>query len=637
MLLDLREKVRNSKPIKYTLITVICIPFALVGIGSYFAGGTAEPVAEVNGEPIDPIALERAYQQQRQQLARMFGGQLPEAFANESLLRQQALQQLITQEVMESEVVNQQFAVGDSTLGRAIRQLPNFQVDGQFDSEAYQMQLRASGMSVPAFEQSFRDDTALNQFRTGITDTSFLLPQEAERLSALSRQTRTVEAVRFDLDAAKESVDVSEEDIVAYFDENKDNYQFPQRAKIQYLELNSDSLAADIVIEDDQARAYYDDNRLSYVVPEQREVSHILLEEGDTDEQTAQINDIKARVEAGESFADLAREFSDDVGSADLGGSLGVIAEGAMVPAFEEAAFALSEVGELSEPVETEFGVHLIRLDAITPETGKPYEEVKEDIIATLQRNEADTAYYDLREKLVQLTFDDPGSLDMASDETGLEIKTSDWLDSETDSGAILSNPGLQQAIFSDSVLIDGNNSDVLEVGERHVLVARILEHEGPRPKTLDDVRDEVTDTLKAERAVEILTTQQDAAIESLASGATASSIADANELATAFEQLVLERTSSDFDRNVITQIFALPHPEAGTVTDTAALADGDLLALRLDAVNTPSSDADNQEEGAAVATAFEAGSDPRRGNTEFEVLLESLREKADVEIKSGV
>ncbi|MGK0229313.1 MAG: peptidyl-prolyl cis-trans isomerase D, partial [Gammaproteobacteria bacterium] len=153
MLLDLRETVRNSKPLKYSLITLICIPFALVGIGSYFSGGTAAAVAEVNGVPIDRQQLERAYQQQRQQLARMFGGQLPEAFANEPALREQALQQLITQQVLESEVAKQKFAVGDSTLGRAIRGLPNFQSDGRFDKDTYEMQLRASGLSVPAFEQ----------------------------------------------------------------------------------------------------------------------------------------------------------------------------------------------------------------------------------------------------------------------------------------------------------------------------------------------------------------------------------------------------------------------------------------------------------------------------------------------------
>ena len=365
MLLDLREKVRSSKPLKYSLITFISIPFVLVGIGSYFSGGTAAPVAQINGEPIDQLEWDRAYQQQRQQLASMLGGQIPAAFDNEALLREQALQQLITQRVVASEVAKQKFAVGDETLGRAIRNLPSFQVDGRFDSSAYQAQLQASGMSVPVFEQSFRDDTALNQFSTGISDTSFTLPQEAERLAALGRQTRTVEAVQFDFEKAKEGIEASDEELVAYFEENQESYQFPERVKIQYIELDSNAVASEIEVSDEDAQGYYDNNRARYITAEQREASHILLEAGDASEQEqiATLEELKTRIEAGESFADLAAEFSQDVGSADSGGSLGVISPGDIGPEFEQALFSLENEGDISAPVVGDFGVHLIKLD----------------------------------------------------------------------------------------------------------------------------------------------------------------------------------------------------------------------------------------------------------------------------------
>lgn len=627
MLLDLREKVRSSKPIKYTLITIITIPFALVGIGSYLSGGSVASVAEVNGEPIDQYQLDRAYQQQRQQLASMFGGQLPEAFANEELLREQALQQLISQQVLESEVARQKFAVGDATLGRAIRNLPAFQTDGRFDSEAYQLQLRSSGMTVPVFEQSFRDDTAMNQFRTGISDTSFTLPQEAALMAALSGQTRTIEAVQFDFAVAKESIDVSDEDVQAYFDENADNYQFPERTKIQYVELESAAIAASVDISDEQAEAFYEDNRGSYMLPEQREASHILLDaaEGDEADQINQLNDIKARVEAGESFADLAAEFSDDVGSADLGGSLGVISIGAMVPEFEDAVFALEAEGDLSAPVVSEFGVHLIKLDKIIAESGKPFEDVREQIISEMQQDEADRDFFDLREQLVELAFDNPDSLEPASEETGLELNTSDWLDSETDSGAILTSPAVTAAMRSVDVLDDGNNSDLLEVGDRHVLVLRVVEHEGPRPKTIDDVRDEVIDTIKGERATENLQAGLEDAMNRLAAGETAAAIADGNDLASALEQLLLDRSSDALDRNIVSSIFAMPKPAEGgeAVTSRETLASGDLLALRLDSVDV----ADTEESAEPVLA------NPNLGGTEFQALVDSLRESADVEI----
>ena len=639
MLLDLRETVRNSKPIKYSLITLICIPFALVGIGSYFSGGTAAPVAEVNGQPIDQQQLERAYQQQRQQVARMFGGQIPEAFANEAALREQALQQLITQQVLESEVVNQQFAVGDKTLGRAIRNLPAFQVDGKFDQETYQAQLRASGMSVPAFEQSYRDDTALNQFRTGVIDTSFILPSEAEQLSALMRQTRTIEGVQFDFEQAKADIDIAEDDVVAYFEDNKDNYQFPQRARIQYLELNAEELAGEVDVSDEQAQDFYDANRGNFMLPEQREASHILLsaDEGDAADQTVILNEVRERIAAGEVFADIAKELSDDVGSAEMGGSLGTISPGAMVPEFEEAVFALENAGDLSEPVVTEFGVHLIQLDNISPETGKSFEEVREEIKTTMQQDEADSSYFELREQLAELTFDNSGSLEPASDATGLEIKTSDWLDSDTDSGPVLSSPQVMGAVFSDEVLNEENNSELLEVGQRHIVALRVLEHEEPRPKTIEDVREEIVDTLKGERATKALEVRQADAIEKLTAGESASDIAGTDESVTVFEQEVLERTSTTFDRNVLTQVFALPKLAAEVVTDTATLSNGDLLAMRLDSIDVAEELATQEEavtEPSMAESPLASGADPRLGGTEFEVLLESLREQADIDLK---
>ena len=644
MLLDLRETVRNSKPIKYTLITLICIPFALVGIGSYFSGGTVASVAEVNGQSINSQQLERAYQQQRQQLARMFGGQLPAALANETLLREQALEQLITQQVLEGEVVNQRFAVGDETLGRAIRELPNFQVDGKFDSETYQSQLQASRMSVPAFEQSYRDDTALNQFRSGISDTSFTLPQESERLSALARQIRTIEAVRFDFEKAKSGIETSDEDVAAYFESNKDNYIFPERMKIEYIELSIDDLADSIDVSEADAQEYYDENRASFIRAEQREASHILLssDEGDADDQVAELAKVKARIEAGESFADMAKEFSDDVGSADLGGSLGTISPGSMVAEFEQAVYALGDVGSVSDPIVTDFGVHLIKLDAILPESGKPFEEVSDDIIATLKQTQADASFYDLRELLIEYSFDNPDSLDVASDETGLEIKTSDWLDSETDSGPVLTNPQIVQAMFSDDVKQDEINSDPIEIAQGHVVVLRLAEYEDTRPKTIDDVREELADTLKGERATEMLGALRDSAVEKLLGGSAANEIAGADDFASAIEQVALGRSSTELDRDVVIEIFGLPKPAGDVVTHVVSAANGDLIALRLDSVVVPelaveeeSQSGEGMSAAAPLRGVVEPGADPRRGGTEFEVFIQSLRAKADIDIST--
>jgi len=284
MLLDLREKVRNSKPIKYTLITVICIPFALVGIGSYLTGGSQPPVASVNGEEISQISLEQAYRYQRSQMARMFGGQIPEGLASDTLLREQARDQLIDQQVVQGAVESAGFAVGDETLARSIQNNPSFQVDGQFNQEAYLRTLQSGGRTPAQFEQDLRSQTALSQFSEGLVESGFTLPGEATRVSELSRQIRNVDVLTLSIDATKESIEISDDQVQAHFEENADTFQFPERAKVQYIELNSTDQADAIDILDEDAMAYYETNKRSYVTPEQRTASHILLEaDGDSE------------------------------------------------------------------------------------------------------------------------------------------------------------------------------------------------------------------------------------------------------------------------------------------------------------------------------------------------------------------
>lgn len=645
MLLDIRETVRNSKPLKYTLIGIICVPFALVGIGSYFAGGGYETVATVNGEPIDERALEFAYQQQRQQLAQLFGGQIPEGFDNADALREQALEQLVTQQAVVDEVEQLRFAVGDETLGRSIRQRPEFQTDGVFDAERYRQLLGASGGQITAIETQFRDEAALEQFRNGVIATSFTLPSEAERVDALARQTRTLDAVRLDLDVVKEGVAVEDDAVQARFDENADSYRFPERAKIAWIELSAESLAESFDITDEEAMAWYEDNRASYVTPELREASHILIEvddAGDAGEVAAareEIEGLISRIDAGEAFEDLAREFSDDTGSALSGGSLGAISPGLMVEAFEDATYAIEGEGALSGPVETEFGVHLIRVDKIVPEEGQSFEDVRDEAIAGARRDLADRDYFDLREQLAELSFDEPDSLQPAADATGLTLEQSDWLDSDTDSGPILSHPSIRSAMFSEDVLDEGNNSDLIEVGERHVVVLRVTEHEDERPKTLDDVREEVIEALKIERAGELLDERAAALQEQLDAGQAVAELAGDDESSTLFDGELLTRQSTIFDGATLQALYAAPAPtdEQSSVGITE-LSDGDRLAWRIVEVATPEAvetDAESGETTLAIPqpNASLAGADPRRGNAEFGALIGALRERADVEV----
>ena len=645
MLLDLRETVRNSKPIKYTLITIICIPFVLFGVGSYFSGGVAQYAAKVNGEEISVQQLESAYGQQRRQLAQMFGGQIPEGFGDETALRQQALDGLLRQQVLRNAVVDNDFTVSDKTLATAIQSIPSFQnANGQFEKERYAAQLQASGMSVDQFEHNYREDTALTQFQAGIVETSFTLPSEREQLQNLANQVRTVDTVRYAITPLTESIEISDEEIQAHFDENADSFQFPERTKIQYIRLSNGILVENIEVTDEEASDYFEANRGNYLTPEERKASHILLQldddasDSDVAEKTELLQSIKSRIEAGEAFGDLAKEFSEDPGSATVGGSLGQIAPGAMVPEFEEAMFGLAEIGELSEPVRTQFGMHLITVEEIIPEKGETFEQAKDKVMGAIKREQAQREFFELQELLEQEAFDNPESLDAAAASTGLEVQESDWIDGGIDTPPELSDPRILQTALSEDVKDNGNNSEPLELGVEDIMVLRVAEYEGPRAKTLDDVKEDITTTLKNEKAGEQLDESMNTGLASLESGESITAIAESTGGEAAEAQL-LDRQSTDFDRGFIDELFKLPKPDGDVpVLHTATLANGDRLLVAFKAVGVPNETATDEEtesgtdEAQAEPTPAEMSGNPGLGNSEFSILLQTLQGKSDIE-----
>jgi len=477
-----------------------------------------------------------------------------------------------------------------------------------------------------------------------VVATGFRLPSEAERLDRLARQERTVDALRFDLAAAQAGIEVEEASIVERFEQNADSYTFPPRAKVAWLELSETTLADTIDVSEEDARDWYEANRSTFMTPESRDASHILFavdDAGDADAvaaATARAQQALERLEAGEPFADLAAELSDDPGSATSGGSLGTISAGLMVPAFETGLNELAAVGDVSPPVVSEFGVHLIKLDALVPETGRGFDEVREEAMRNAISDAADREYFDLREQLAELVFDNPESLDVASEATGLEIMTSDWIDRDSQpdqAGDVLSSPQVLDAVFSEDVLQDGNNSELIEVGDRRVVVVRVTDDEGPRPKTLDDMRDTLRAEISAERAGELLDEKAAAARDALAAGEPVAALAEADPLATALSGEILTRRSPVFDPAAVAALFAAPVPQAETpVSGVQTLATGDRLAWRLLDVSTPALAADDTADDTAPVSGVVAGADPRLGTVEFGALLDSLRARADVELQ---
>ncbi len=635
MLLDLRDGIRNSKWLKYLLVTVICIPFALFGIGSYFSGGGPDYAAKVNGEKVSLGAFQNAYQTENARMRQMFGGQIPEGFNSVSMIGNQAMNSVITQEVLRQSTVDNGFAVSDESVASNLFAIEAFNVDGKFDPERYQMQLQSMGVSAAEFEEQYRVDLVMQQLQNSIVSTGFSLPDEERLVKSLRDQKRNLSYISMDLAKKAETIEVSDEDIATYYDDNVSQYNNPEKVIVEYIELNIDDLKADIEVTDADLNGYYDANKTQWVAPELRDASHILLSldsdasDSKVEEKQAEALALIERLNSGESFEDLAREFSDDTGSAENGGSLGEFGEGVMVPAFEEAAFSMA-VGELSAPVRSDFGFHIIRLDNIIGERGKSFEEVKEEVEDLFRAEAAENRFYEVSEQLQNAAYENSDSLEPAAEETGLQVETSDWIDSTTTEG-LGSNRQVLAAALTDDVLNNGLNSETVELGEYHSVVLRTLEHEPPSPKPLDEVKADIQLALQNERATEQLTELANKIVEDLAAGGDPAEIAGANE-AEYHETQSVSRSSTEVDRELVRTVFTMPKPDTtGPVYETVTTSDGNMAVAIFSGVET--SEASDTTEEATDDTPAGPQASPlvSLGPTEFQSFVSTLEQRADI------
>ena len=430
MLQAIRDKTTGW--IAYAIIFLISVPFALWGVNSYLGGGEAVVAATVNGEDISVRNFDTAYANYRQRLARAFGGTIPAAFGDEALLKNQVLTQMIEEIALRQYSLNQQYSISKKQLGELIRAQQEFQIDGQFDQSIYEAQLASVGYSIRGFEQEFRQTQIMGQLQTAVNVTAFTVPERKKQFTSLSSQARKIRIITRPLDA--EAFSVSEAEIEDYYAGNANRYMTPEQAKIDYLELNLDSIKALVEVDEELVLDRYEQAKDSYTASEIRTASHILLtvEEGVSDENIEQVKqrllELRAQIVETDDFAGVAREFSQDPGSSADGGNLGEIESGVMVQAFEDVLFQM-QVGGLSEPVRTAFGWHLIKLDAIRGGGTRALEEVRPEIEDEIKSEMAENQIFDIVENLSNLAYEQSDSLLPAADQLGLELLTSEWFD----------------------------------------------------------------------------------------------------------------------------------------------------------------------------------------------------------------
>jgi peptidyl-prolyl cis-trans isomerase D len=616
MLQAIRDKVTGW--IAYGIIFLISIPFALWGVNSYLGGGEALPAATVNGEEIGVRQLDQAYANYRQRLSQLFGGSIPEALGNESVMRAQVLDQLIEDSALRQYVEAQHYRIGDEALGRRIRGMQEFQRDGKFNPEVYQQQLRSLGLSPVGFEQRLRINGAVEQFQNGIRQTAFVTPVARKQFSSLQNQTRKIRTLSYRPDPS--SVQVDDSEIEQYYLSNTERYMTPEQVKVDYIELSLGSIKDSIEVDESEIEARYQDNLAAYTTPEFRDASHILITvDEDTDDATAlqQVEDIRARIQAGESFAALAKEFSQDPGSAADGGSLGEVGRGEMVPTFEAALFAL-QPNEISEPVKTGFGWHLIQLHSITGGESRPYESVKGELEDEIKSEKAEVQIYELVERVSNVVYEQPDSLQPAADQFDLRLLTSDWFDRFNGTG-IAAQAMIREKAFSDEIKQQAVNSGAIQLDENHVVFMRLNDSRPAQVQSLDQVKDRVKAELISQKLSESSLKAGTEALAALGSGKRLEDVAE--EWSTpVIDHGFVGREQADIGTEILRRGFSMAKPEQGPVFDGLSQNGGEYVIIELSAVLSN----DDQQEGADNLRRTQAGVD-------YQSVLQYLGARADV------
>ncbi|WP_372988258.1 SurA N-terminal domain-containing protein [Marinobacter sp.] len=615
MLQDIRENAQGT--IAKIIIGLLIVSLSIWGMDAIIGGFSGEPeVATVNGEDITEREFLRLVQLESQR--RLSQMETPDpSLLNEDQIRKDVLESLIQESVLTQDAANQGLALSDADIDALITQMPQFQVDGKFNRDRFVATVRNMGMGVGEFREAMRKQYVVNQIRAGIVQSGMSSQENAAQLLQIQNQTRDFRVLTIPASDVADQVEITDAEIEAFYEENAGSFQQPEQIDAAYIALSLGSLADSIEVTDEELQAYYEE-RAGDLAREERRASHILIEDGENSGET--MATIQERLAAGESFATLAEEYSIDTVSAQEGGDLGYAGRGVYDEAFEEALFALEE-GEVSGPVETSFGVHLIRLDDVRRSEVPPLAELEEQLRSELARNKAEERFAEVRSQLADSAY---AADDLAgpAEELGLEVREISGV--TRDGGqAPFDHAGLVRQLFSDDVLNGGYNTELIDVGDNLSVVARVRAHREAQQLPLAKVRDQIRERLVAQETREALTERADAIIASLEQGESIEGTDDGQWQSYEAQG----RNAGGIAPAVMQTAFSLPRPGEGAASYGSTVNAEQAVVVALEAVNAGEADRDGQE--FEQIRQFLASLE---GQREYTAYQQYLRDQAEVE-----
>ena len=521
VLQSIRERLTGI--LAFTILGILVVPFALVGVNQYFTSSGGNIVARINDAEISYNDFNQSFSNYRRRMQSIMGAAYDPVQMDQLTVRREHLDNLINESLITQAATSMGLDVDDETLAEEIRNIAAFQVDGQFNADVYQARLLSQGLTPKQFQNEMRMQFVINQLPENITASSIATSTELNEFAALVDQGRTFGAVMVPAVTPETPPEFSDEEITAWYDSHTDNYQSEEQVIIEYVELDAALLPTGPLPDDDYLRQQFETQKARFVSPEQRHVSHILIQvapdASEADIETARqiTEDLSKRARAGEDFATLAQENSQDQGSAAEGGDLGWLESGVMVQAFENAMYELTMEAPISDPVQTGFGWHVIQLQEIRESTGMSFEEARMTLVSEYQEEEAARAFLEQADRLVDLVYEDPTTLESAAMVLELPVNVAGPFP-RTGGEGVAANPEVVKTAFSDLVLLQGSVSDPVNLDENRLVMIRLKEHLPVAVKPLEQVREDIITTLSGNmardaanaRAQELLAVLQD-------------------------------------------------------------------------------------------------------------------------------
>ncbi|MFK5731958.1 SurA N-terminal domain-containing protein [Pseudomonas urmiensis] len=620
MLQNIRD---NSQGwIAKSIIGLIVVLMALTGFEAIFqAASHSQDAAKVNGQTISQNELSQAVDMQRRQLLQQLGKDFDPALLDEKMLREAALKGLIDRKLLLQGAEDAKFAFSEAALDQVILQTPEFQVDGKFDANRFDQVIRQMGYGRMQFRDMLAEEMLIGQLRTGLAGSSFVTDKQVDAFARLEKQTRDFASLTFKANPA--AVNVSDDEVKAHYEQHAKEFMTPDQVVIDYIELKKSAFFDQVKVNEDELKALYEKEIAN--LSEQRHAAHILIDVNDKVSEAqakARIEEIQQRLAKGEDFAKLAKEFSQDPGSATTGGDLGFAGPGVYDPAFEDALYKLNQ-DQVSAPVRTEYGYHLIKLLGVEAPEVPSFASLKDKLTRELKTQQVEQRFVEVTKELEDAAFE-ASDLAQPAQDLGLKVQTSAPFGREGGEG-ITANRAVVQAAFSEEVIDEGSNSNAIELDPETVIVLRAKEHRKPEQLPLEAVAKNIREHLAKEKATAELKAKADKLIAGLRDGSIAAGTA--HEGQSWKVQEAVTRGQDGIDPVELQAVFRLAKPAAKDKPEygSVVLADGSLVVVQLKGVNEGAAATDEEKQQIRRYLAS------RAGQQDFAAYRKQLEANADI------